>query len=231
MELVDLLPRLRQTLPLPLAPEEVYMGAFPAQIGKWFVERVPTDTTQRSVAYRNLMRVVDRGEVVHFNLADPPDVDDWVDTITDGMPFWIRMEGYPVCPSSRSMGFLLHDDVRNNSALLNWYVAAGRMDGEISEFSQIIYQIAPMFSSRSDLYLAWPEVVNAVPKIAGGLRISQTALLSRQGPRIAGIRKNIDRVLPPDKMARLLEMLAAALMLPKNEPLNAWVGINKEGLP
>lgn len=229
MELVDMLPRLRQSIPFPVDLEKLYRAAFPSQIGKWFWERVPSDLQPYNVAYRNLLRITARQEVIHFNLTDPAAIDDWREA-NPNMPFWVRMENSPVCPSSKMEPFLLSEAVRTDPALQEWYYSADKLDTEIRYFTQKIYAISPLFSNRTDIALAWPEAVQAVPTIISGLRVSTTAMLSKQGPRIHGIRTRINEHLPPVEMARLIEMLATATLLPPKFRLAAWVGTNKEEL-
>lgn len=226
MELVDLLPRLRQTLPFPLEPEKVYMGAFPSQMGRWFWERVPSDLQLYSVAYRNLMRIAARQEIIHFNITAPSAIDDWKEVNPD-QPFWIRVTDSPVCPSSKLTPFLLEESVRTDPSLQKWYRDAERLDVEIRYFADKIYAVAPLFANRTDVALAWPEVVQAVPAIISGLRTSLAGQL-RRATRIEGIREKIDHRIPPNEMARLTEMLATATLLPSNVQLTAWIGTNKE---
>jgi len=226
MELVDLLPRLRQTLPFPLDPARVYMGAFPSQVGRWFWERVPADLQPYNVAYRNLLRITARQEIIHFNITDPSAIDDWKEVNPD-QPFWIRMTNSPVCPSSKLTPFLLDESVRTDPSLHKWYRDAERLDVEIRHFSDRIYSVAPLFANRTDVALAWPEVVQAVPAIISGLRLSLAGQV-RRATRIEDIRGKINQRIAANEMARLTDMLATATLLPSNVKLNAWIGTNKE---
>jgi len=228
MELADLLPRLRQTIQFPLDPVDVYMGAFPPQLGKWFVGRVPQDLQPYGVAYRNMLRITSRQEIIHFNLTPPSKIDDWR-TDNPDQPFWIRMASGAVCPHSKGEPFLLNESVRADPRLQAWHQSAVLLDTEIRHYVKKIYEVAPLFHNRTDIALAWPEAVQAVPAIISGIRISETAKLSRrQSPRIADIREEVAQVLPPDAMARLTEMLATATLLPSKHDLTAWIGYNKE---
>lgn len=227
-QLVDLLPRLRQTVPLPIDPQVIYMGAFSPQVAKWFVGRVPTSLHHHSVAYRNLMRATARQAIIHFNLTEASKIDDRSDRNPD-QPFWIRMEDCPVCPSSRLSPFLLDEAVRSDPLLQSWYRRADLLDMEIRYYHDKIYEIAPLFSNKTDVALAWPEVVRAVPSVLDGMRApATTARMQRDHTRIEGIKAKIADKLPHPESARLVELLATAVMLPANTKLAAWIGHNKE---
>lgn len=228
-QLVDLLPRLRQTVPLPIDPQVIYMGAFSPQVAKWFAGRVPTESLHHhSVAYRNLLRATARQAIIHFNLTEASKIDDWSDVNPD-QPFWVRMEDCPVCPSSRLSPFLLDEAVRSDPLLQSWYRRADLLDMEIRWFHDKIYAIAPLFSNKTDVALAWPEVVRAVPSVLDGMRSPVTeSRAKRDCTRIGDIKAKIARHLNPTGSARLVELLATAVMLPANTELAAWIGHNKE---
>ena len=227
-QLASLLPRLRQTVPLPLDPKQVYMGAFSPQVAKWFSEPVPAALKHHNVGYRNLLRATARQTIIHFNLADPSVINDHATNNPD-QPFWIRMEDVPVCPSSKVDAFLLDAAVRNDPMLQSWYRRADLLEMKLRVFHDKIYQIAPMFGNRTDIALAWPEVARAVPAVLNGLRgqISDSKV-RRESTRVEAIRAKIETVFSPEESASLVELLATAVLLPSDTKLMAWVGINRE---
>ena len=222
--LTELLPRLRQTVPLPVDPLRIYMGAFSPQLGKWFAGRVPTALHHHSVAYRNLLRATARQAVIHFNLTEASKIGDWSDRNPD-QSFWIRMEDCPVCPSSKLTPFLLDEEVRADPALQDWYRRAEKIETEIRHFHAKVYELAPLFSSRLDIALAWPEAVRAVPAIMGQRPLPQPP---RTPARVQHIRERMQNILNPAEKVRLTDMLATAILLPSDVKLTAWIGTNRE---
>lgn len=223
-QLTDLLPRLRQTLPLPVDPVRIYKGAFGPQVAQWFVGRVPTALHHRSVAYRNLLRATARQDIIHFNLTVPDKIDDWSDRNPD-QPFWIRMADAPVCPVSKLNPFLLEEDVRNDPLLQEWYRKADLMETELRYFHDLIYRLAPLFASRNDIALAWPEAVRAVPAIVEGRQIPPVRATAS---RISHIKERMQNIITYAEKAKLSDLLATAVMLPSDFKLMAWIGTNRE---
>lgn len=226
-KLTDLLPRLRQTLPLPIDPQLIYMGAFSPQVAKWFVGRVPTTLHHHSVAYRNLLRATARQTIIHFNLTEASKIDDWSDRNPD-QPFWVRMEDCPVCPSSKLSPFLLDESVRNDPRLQAWYRSAEKLDTEIRWFHDKIYAIAPLFGNKAEIALAWPEIVRAVPSVLDGAPKPSESQYRRYATRVEAIKESIARLLSPAEAARLTDMLATAVLLPEAVNLQAWIGTSRE---
>lgn len=223
-KLTGLLPRLKQTAPLPLDPVRIYSGAFSPQVAKWFVNRVPTSMHHQSVAYRNLLRATARQTIIHFNLTEPKKVNDWVEVNPD-QPFWVRMVDCPVCPISKMQPFLLDDAIRNDPFLQEWYRKADLLETEIRYYHDKIYQIAPLFASKNDIALAWPEAARAVPSIVEGrVIVPERATASR----IVRIRETMQNMLTAAEKARLTDMLATAVMLPEDHQLTAWIGYSRE---
>ena len=222
-ELAGLLPRLRQTIPFPCDPVKVYSGAFTPQVAKWFVDRVPTSMHHHNIAYRNLLRATARQQVIHFTLQDPRTMDDWADP---AQPFWLHMEDCPVCPSSVLSPFMLDEAVRKDPKLTAWYAKAEAMDTEIRHFHNKIYEVSPLFSSKADIARAWPEVASAVPSLLAGMRTAP----HRDTGRIEAIRGRLNLRLSAADSVRLVELLAASVMLPADLKPAAWIGLNKKGI-
>lgn len=218
--LSDLLPRLRQTIPLTIEPEKIYRGAFPPTLAQWFIEDRPSAAQLANVGYRNLMRIAARGTIIHFHLGDVH----WSRSQPLN-PFWIRLDN-AVTPSSKLLPFMLNDAVRTDPALQAWFDAALKLEQEIAFYKQKIYEITPLFVNRTDVARAWPSIAKAVPEVTAGLRISPEDLRTKN-PRTDEIMHKINRILTAPEQARLTEMLAAAVLLPDTK-LKAWIGTNRE---
>lgn len=88
--------------------------------------------------------------------------------------------------------------------------------------TELIYRECVGFTNSTEIALAWPEVVTAVPGI---LPASAKLRIAARSPRITRLRKSIEQAFPPAKMEKLTNMLATAIMLPPNPQLRAWVGL------
>ena len=212
MEISDLLPRLRQTVTLHTPFTRLYRSAFTPALADWFLKAADIGLGQSTIPQTNLHRITRRSSIIHFGLDS-------------GVPqtaqvFWVRAPSPLVCPSNRFVPLALDPAVAGDSELVRWITAAVKLDEEIQAFTDAVYDVAPTFTRRSDIAAAWPEIVHAVPSLSYSTKADPA--------RVRTIRKQVEKYFPPDAMARFTDMLATAVMLPADAPLQAWIGVNKE---
>jgi hypothetical protein len=219
--LTGLLPRLRGTLPIPLTHKEIYAAAFPhARLCDWLYDPLPTDMRNNALPYINMAACTRRASVVHFSLQTREELDvlgenDLPET------FWLLFDRHVAAPESGGV-FLLTQAMRNTPALRNWYHEARKLDDLISDMECNIYAAAAGISTPTELMLAWPEVAAAVPGLS--VPIAKKRIAARS-PNLKLKRAKVETFFPPDKMQRLSDLLATAIMLPEAQILKAWVGL------
>lgn len=219
--LTEMLPRLRQALPLPVAPEDLYRSAFPEKrLADWCMAPIETDFRNMALPYRNLTKCVHRTALVHFCLNTEEELDAMTDDSVREL-MWVAFPRHVAAPLDIG-ALIVGEPLRNDPRMLDWYNAATALDESINEMTTLVYQIVMHLSNASEVALAWPEVVTAVPSIVPP---SAKLRVAARSPRIPKLRREIQRAFPPDKMEKLSNMLATAIMLPQSYTLRAWVGI------
>ncbi len=223
--LTKLLPRLRQTLPLPIPAKEVYNAAFPeSRLCGWLYDPLPTDMSKRPLPYRNLSACLPKGMVVQFSLLSQAEHD--YDTYT-AKSFWIKFP-HPVTGPPLNESFLLAEGMRTNPDLLRWYSSTLVMETQFDIYIRKIYTILANIANPSELALAWPEVAHAVPGIVPPNAKLRAAARS---PRISRIRELVTEQFPPGLMQEFSDAMAMAIMLPDAPLPNAWAGFYNDLAP
>lgn len=214
--LTKVLLRVRRSVVFPLPFEEVYSAATGEQFAK--VVRV-RDHAPNTPQLQNLIAALSQRDLIHFTLDAPSTY--WAHRMGgDDDPttlFWLRAP-YEVPGPMASRAYVLPDRLREDPRIKKWYADASSLGAEIDLFTTLIYEVASHIGNSTEFCMAWPEVANAVPEIAGGPR----TVAGRQAGRIRSLRHTITKAFGKEQMERLTSLLASGILLP-NQPLDAWV--------
>lgn len=219
--LVDLLPRLRHAHPLPYPPEVIYRAAFPeSKLADWCLAPIETDFRSKALPYRNLVKCTHRTGTIHFCLNSQAELDAMTDD-SDRALFWVTFPRHVVGPVDLG-ALMLNESMRTDKKLLDWFNAAYLLNDEIDHMTLKIYALSKQFANPSEIALAWPEVVAAVPSL---IPPKAKLRVAARSPRIPQLRAEVERYFDAPEMEKITNMLATAIMLPPVAAPAAWVGL------
>lgn len=221
MTLTKTLLRVRQSHVFPLPFEEVYSAATGDQFAKAVKARAESPGTPQ---LQNLLSSVSFRDVIHFTLDDPFSYwerhrEGYDDPAT---LFWLRAPRDVPGPQA-TRAFVLPDRLRGDVKIRQWMSDCTRLQGQINMYTTLIYEVSGHIANSTEFCMAWPEVANAVPAIAGAATVA-----GRQTGRIRSIRQVIDKAFGPKTMEHLTSLLASGILLP-DQRLGAWVEEYSEG--
>jgi hypothetical protein len=182
----------------------------------------------RALPYRNMVACTNRERIVQFCIMSQNELDELRDE-SDQARFWIKFPSMVTAPP-HGASFMLSEAMRCHRPLIDWYNEAYRMEDMIKNYEVKVYQATQHFANSSELALAWPEIVTAVP----GLTPPSAKLrMAARSPRITELRRIVASYFPlgeGNDMDRFTDLIAAAIMLPPARLPDAWVGLYDYGL-
>lgn len=206
-QLSQMLNRTLQSVPLPVPPEDIYRACFPghATLAKALLDVTAIDSPNAAMA--NLMRLVDSGTVVSYRLDQGTD-DDFCQT------FWVQH--HRLLAAGPKALYVADPEV--NRLLTAWWERFNEHERFIDASTYDLYQVVKLVSTRGELEAAWPELLLAVPSVLDGMpkeRYSGGARVARRGSHV---RRELDKLIPPETRERIVELLATAVLLPDSKP-------------
>lgn len=195
MTLVQLLHRLRYTLPCPIAAMDLYWMAFPDPhlarlVGKELLSELTARNIQEAMRENNELTL--RFDDSDFSLL-------------------LRMDETVIVPAGDN-GFTL-PSLASLPQLADWCPKAQQLEGQINEFVQKIYAITGHTEKIAELAIAWPEAVKLVPELEYSKATQRIAAKSEHSKKLRGL---VLQHFPPEDMEVFTSMLATATLMPAN---------------
>lgn len=209
-QLSQMLNRTMQSLPLPLPEDDIYRACFPghAPLAKALLDVTALDAPNAAMA--NLMRLVDSGSVVSYRLDQGTD-ENFCQT------FWVQHNRLLAAGPKA----LYVADVEVNRLLTAWWERFNEHERFIDASTYDLYQVVKLLTSRHELEAAWPELLQAVPSVLDSiptLDVRHAVVGARVARRSIHLRRELDKLIPPESRERIVELLATAVLLPDSKP-------------
>ncbi len=187
----NLLRRLHQTTPLPISHEKVLKNALP---------EMALSASQKTVVWQNLMRSVNVGTLVHFEME-----------AVDGLAFWIRMGTEVPIPIDLSDLFVIGKKHPYRDAIGAWVTEAYKVETEIDDACTVLAEFFRAVKHPHWVNVYWPELMAFI----GPLNPYTVKEYQELKPR--GYHEAVG-----DKKIAITDALTKSVMLPIKE-CNAWV--------